>query len=65
MLKELNDKTILIITHRLTTVKNVDKIYFLENGEIIEAGNHEELMSLKGKYAEMYTLQAKNYAENK
>ena len=65
MLKELSDKTILIITHRLTTVKNVDKIYFLENGEIIEAGSHEELMGLKGKYSEMYTLQAKNYAENK
>jgi ATP-binding cassette subfamily B protein len=46
-------KTVLIVAHRLSTVKNADKIIVLENGEIIEEGNHEELASKKGKYYEL------------
>ncbi len=55
------DKTVIIISHRLSTKRFVDKIYMLENGQIIEQGNHESLMALKGKYAEMFTLQAVKY----
>ncbi len=55
------DKTVVIISHRLSTTRFVDKIYMLENGQIIEQGNHESLMALKGKYAEMFTLQAEKY----
>jgi len=55
------DKTVIIISHRLSTTRFVDKIYMLENGQIIEQGNHESLMELKGKYAEMFTLQAEKY----
>ena len=55
------DKTVIIISHRLSTTRFVDKIYMLENGQIIEQGNHESLMALKGKYAEMFTLQAEKY----
>ena len=55
------DKTVIIISHRLSTTRFVDKIYMLENGRIIEQGNHESLLALKGKYAEMFTLQAEKY----
>ena len=55
------DKTVIIISHRLSTTRFVDKIYMLENGQIIEQGNHESLIALKGKYAEMFTLQAEKY----
>ncbi len=55
------DKTVIIISHRLSTTRFVDKIYMLENGQIIEQGNHESLMRQKGKYAEMFTLQAEKY----
>jgi subfamily B ATP-binding cassette protein MsbA len=49
---------IIAIAHRLSTVKNADRIYTLENGEIIESGTHQELLNNDGEYAEMYTIQA-------
>ncbi len=55
------DKTVIIISHRLSTTRFVDKIYMLENGQIIEQGNHDSLLALNGKYAEMFTLQAEKY----
>lgn len=61
MMKENNNKTMIFITHRLSSVKNADKIFMLENGTLIEEGNHDELMKLNCKYAEMYTKQAMNY----
>jgi ATP-binding cassette, subfamily B, bacterial len=57
----VKDKTIILISHRMTNVNNVDRIFFIENGSIIEAGSHEELMSLDGKYAEMYKVQANKF----
>lgn len=47
-------RTTLIIAHRLSTIKDVDKIYLLDKGRLIESGNHDELVALGGKYAEMY-----------
>lgn len=61
MTKAANDKTVLFISHRLSTTIMADEIYMLENGEIIEHGSHEELMSLDGKYAYMFKLQAEKY----
>lgn len=55
------DKTIIYISHRLSSTKMADKIYMLENGKIIEEGTHDELIKINGKYAEMFTLQAKKY----
>ena len=55
------DKTVIIISHRLSTTRFVDKIYMLENGQIIEQGDHEVLLGQNGKYAEMFTLQAEKY----
>ena len=49
----INGKTAIIVAHRLSTVKNADNIIVLENGEIVEQGNHETLTKLKGKYYEL------------
>jgi ATP-binding cassette subfamily B protein len=49
----LNKKTSVIVAHRLSTVRNADNIIVLENGEVVEQGNHEQLTKLKGKYYEL------------
>ncbi len=56
-----NQKTVIFISHRLSTTIVADKIYVMENGEIIESGSHEELMNKNGTYAKMFTLQAEKY----
>ena len=55
------DKTVIFISHRLSTTRMADVIYMLENGEIIEQGSHDELMTLNGKYAAMFRMQAEKY----
>ena len=55
------DKTVIIISHRFSTVRNADKIYVLDEGKIAESGNHDELMKLKGKYHNAFTIQAEGY----
>ena len=47
------DKTVVVVAHRLSTVKKADKIIVLENGQIVEEGNHESLSLKKGKYFEL------------
>jgi ATP-binding cassette subfamily B protein len=49
----LNKKTSVIVAHRLSTVRNADTIIVLENGEVVEQGNHEQLTQQKGKYYEL------------
>ncbi|HAJ55110.1 MAG TPA: multidrug ABC transporter ATP-binding protein, partial [Lactobacillus sp.] len=51
------DRTSLVIAHRLSTVRHADKILVLEHGQIVEAGNHEQLMAQNGRYKELYDLQ--------
>ncbi|MDQ0175333.1 ABC transporter ATP-binding protein [Bacillus chungangensis] len=50
-------RTTFIIAHRLSTIKNADQILVLDRGQIVERGNHSELMDKKGKYYQMYQLQ--------
>ncbi len=61
VINNAKDKTVIFISHRLSTTKNADKIFMLENGKIIESGTHNELMELSGKYAEMFFVQAEKY----
>ena len=53
--KLMADKTVLVIAHRLSTVRNSENIIVLEGGEIIESGNHDELITLGKKYYQLYT----------
>src|SRR6185437_6509088 len=59
--RHARDRTIVIITHRLASAKNADRIYVLDHGRLIEQGDHFELMALGGQYAELYSLQASSY----
>lgn len=61
MTKAAKNKTVIFISHRLSTTRHADKIYVMENGEIIESGSHNELMNKNGKYAYMFNLQAEKY----
>ena len=61
MIEAAQNKTVIFISHRLSTTVNADRIYVMENGEIIESGSHEELMKQNGTYAYMFNLQAEKY----
>ena len=63
MSRAAQDKTVIFISHRLSTTVMADVIYMLENGEIVESGTHEELMAMNGKYAYMFNLQAEKYKD--
>ncbi len=51
----------LIVAHRLATVKNCDRIILLENGEIMEQGTHEELLEKEGRYYQLWEMQQGNF----
>lgn len=63
MLEASDGRTVFFISHRLSSARIADRIYFLEHGRIVEQGSHDELMQLDGKYAEMFRLQARNYKD--
>jgi len=58
----LKNRTSIVVAHRLSTIKEVDKIIVLENGEIKEEGNHDELRSKNGYYKKLYEMQYRNIA---
>lgn len=58
---KLKKKSMLIVAHRLATVKNCDEIIVMDQGSIVEQGNHEELLALKGKYYELWEMQQGNF----
>lgn len=57
-------RTTVFISHRLSSTRFCDLIYFLENGSIREVGSHQDLMALGGRYAALFELQARNYRAN-
>ena len=54
-------KTMLIIAHRLVTIKNCDVIIVMDEGEIVEQGSHEELLELQGQYYRLWEMQQGNF----
>ncbi|MEV1245491.1 ABC transporter ATP-binding protein [Nonomuraea sp. NPDC050022] len=54
-------RTVVLITHRLSSVRNADRIYLLHEGRIAEQGTHEQLLAAGGRYADLYHLQAQMY----
>ena len=55
--KMKNIGTMLIVAHRLSTIQHADNIILLSKGQIIEQGNHQQLLALHGRYYQLYTLQ--------
>ena len=60
----LSGRTILFISHRLSTVRSADRIYVLHEGKIVERGTHDELLAEGGRYADLFNLQAAAYLRN-
>lgn len=63
MMETCKDKTVIFISHRLSSAILADKIYMIEDGVVVEEGTHEELMNSEGKYADMFKKQAEQYIE--
>ncbi len=61
MIEAAKNKTVIFISHRLSTTVGADRIYVMEKGKIIESGSHDELMKKGGTYAYMFNLQAEKY----
>ncbi|MBL7775983.1 MAG: ABC transporter ATP-binding protein, partial [Saprospiraceae bacterium] len=57
----MRDKAAVLISHRFSTVRMADRILFLEQGQLLELGSHDELLARGGKYAELFKLQARGY----
>ena len=51
------DRTVIVIAHRLSTVRNADIIYVLENRSVVESGNHDSLLDIKGVYSKLWSVQ--------
>ena len=58
LMKKLKGKTVLYVTHRLSSIVNADMIVLMGSGEVVEIGNHDELLSKKGAYHSLFTQQA-------
>ena len=65
ILHNTNEKTVIFISHRLSTTRIADKIYMFDTGSLIEEGSHSELLEKDGKYAEMFKVQSEKYQSNK
>ena len=59
--KQYKNKTLILVSHRFSTVRNANKIIVIDHGKIVESGSHKELMSLGGEYSKLFSIQAKGY----
>jgi ATP-binding cassette subfamily B protein len=59
----LDGRSVVLISHRFSSVRSADRIYVLHEGRVIEEGSHAELMAADGLYAELFGLQARAYVE--
>jgi ATP-binding cassette subfamily B protein len=59
----LEGRSVVLISHRFSSVRSADRIYVLHEGRVVEHGTHDELMVEDGLYAELFTLQAQAYVE--
>jgi ATP-binding cassette subfamily B protein len=59
----LRGRSVVLISHRFSSVRSADRIYVMHEGRVVEEGSHEELMAAEGLYAELFTLQARAYVE--
>ena len=63
-LRELmKNKTVIAIAHRLSTLREMDRIVVLDNGKIVETGSHHSLLAKKGKYYKFYKMQSEGFIE--
>jgi ATP-binding cassette subfamily B protein len=58
---EYRDKTLILVSHRFSTVRNADRILVIEDGRIVEHGTHDDLLAAGGRYAAMFAIQAEGY----
>ena len=63
MFEACEGKTVIFISHRLSSATMADRVYMFDNGEIIEQGTHSELLAMNAKYADMWHKQADTYAD--
>ena len=56
-------RTVVLISHRFSTVRSADRILVLHEGRLVEQGSHDELMALNGRYTRMYQLQSRAYVD--
>ena len=62
MMNACRDKAVIFISHRLSSAVLADKVFLLEHGEIVEQGAHFDLLRQRGKYAELWEMQAEKYS---
>ena len=62
---KFKNKSMLIIAHRLATIRNCDLILVLDKGEIIEQGTHDELLAMNGRYSRLWNMQQGNFIVDK
>jgi ABC-type multidrug transport system fused ATPase/permease subunit len=63
VLRATSDVTTVLVSHRFSTVRQVDRICVVEGGRVVEQGSHAELMAAEGRYRTMFDLQAERFAD--